>query len=738
MRKTKFAALLAALAVLCAPVPASSAEPVVLGENTPIIIPLKPMQLDVLVEGEQPFSIDEAIAARERFVPAASIAKLESTQRYWVSFDLSNTVARDRDFRLSNRTFGLRDLRVYVVHADGERQTYDRNYIQRPPQNELIRANPFFVHEPPGESQYLLLPLRRGETLRVYAKVELDQRFLPNQFNFFSVVDHARYLEMRRFGMYIEGALAGALFALAFFGWYSYYRNRDRAGLLYGVWIIFAFFSVMTLGVHDGQRFGEFFFNFEQWGMTPSGLSARTVFAYLMTGGQSIAYVLFARSFLDLRTRFPKFYLFSSCWIVFYILHVTFNLSTRHTIPPNWLWNPLFIWLLAVLLGIYTCAYIRFREGMGIAKFFMIAMIPYVFFRSLFLLGIVGLPSPVASLPDVGVFFQLKDSNSMQGFGVVCEALIMALAVVARSRWLQDELTRSMQAQQELVSSQNRVLEATVAERTRELEEQHRELEEVHQFVVSSVNYASRLQRSQLPRQHRIDGRFASIGVIWEPRDTIGGDLWWLSTSQRDGPYSIAVADCTGHGVPGAMLSLLVSNSLERIYSNDPDAHPADALLSLDFLVRAGLNQDADDGESDDGCDAMIMRIDRERHEILFAGAKIGIFQLKVDGDVVRHRATRASLGYRQPPADEDWPDDQLIRYQPGDAFVIATDGFTDQIGGEGAVPTSFGYRRIEQVLASAGDAPATIIAERLREEFERWRGAQMARDDVTVIAFRL
>ncbi len=739
MKKTMSLALwLTALVSCLAAAPALGAQPVVLDDHPPVILPLKPTNLSVLVEDQRALNIEEAIAAQDRFVPASSIPNIESTKRYWLSFELSNTVDRDRDFRLLNRTFALRDLQVHVVHANGERQDYLHNYVQLPPQNQLIRSSPFLAPDPPVESQYILLRLRRGETLRVYAMVIPDQRFLPTQFNFLSVVDHARYLELRRLGMYVEGALAGALFALAFFGWYSYYRNRDRAGLLYGIWIIFAFFSVMTLGVHDGQRFGEFFISFEDWGMIPSGLSMRTVMAYLATGGQSIAYVLFARAFLDLRERFPLFYHFSTAWVVFYLVHLTLNLSTQHTVPPNWLWNPLLLWLLAVLLGIYACAYIRLREGMSIAKFFMIAMIPYVFFRSLFLLGIAGLPSPVASLPDVGVFFQLKDSNSMQGFGVVCEALIMALAVVARSRWLQDELTKSMQAQQEMVSNQNRVLEATVQERTRELAEQHRELEEVHQFVVSSVNYASRLQRSQLPRQHRIDGRFASMGVIWEPRDTIGGDLWWLSSSQRGGPFTLAVADCTGHGVPGAMLSLLVSNSFERIYSTNPDTQPADALLSLDFLVRAGLNQDADDTESDDGCDAMALRIDRERQEMMFAGAKIGMFQLTADGSVIRHRATRASLGYRQPPSDEDVPVNQLIAWQPGDAFVIATDGFTDQIGGDSAAPTSFGYRRIEQVLASQGDAPAGTIAHRLREEFERWRGAQKPRDDVTVIVFRL
>ncbi len=471
MKKTFLVAL--SCLMLIAPALSRSAETIVLDERAPIIVPVKPANLQVLIEGDRQLSADEAIAQVERFVPAAQVAGPQSTTRYWLTLDVKNATDRDRDFRIASRTFALLDLRAVVIHENGDRREYLRNYQQQPPQNQFIRTSPFVAHDPPTDSQYIILPLRRQETLRVYLVVLPDQRFLPQQFNFLSVIDHPRYLEMRRFGMYVEGALAGALFALAFFGWYSYYRNRDRAGLLYGIWIIFAFFSVMTLGVHDGQRFGEFFFSFEDWGLTPTGLSIRTVFAYLATGGQSIAYILFARAFLDLRERFPLFYHFSTGWVVFYILHLSFNLSTRHTIPPNWLWNPLFIWLLMVLLGIYVCAYLRLREGMSIAKFFMLAMIPYVFFRSLFLLGVVGLPSPVASLPDVGLFFQLKDTNSMQGLGVVCEALIMALAVVARSRWLQDELTRSMQAQQALVTSQNRVLEATVQERTRELAERH-------------------------------------------------------------------------------------------------------------------------------------------------------------------------------------------------------------------------------------------------------------------------
>ena len=262
-------------------------------------------------------------------------------------------------------------------------------------------------------------------------------------------------------------------------------------------------------------------------------------------------------------------------------------------------------------------------------------------------------------------------------------------------------------------------------------------LDAAHKVVLESVNYASRLQRGQLPRQTSIDGRFASFASIWEPRDTIGGDLYWLSSSQNQGPFILAVADCTGHGVPGAMLSLLVSNSLERIYANDADEDPAAALISLDHFVRTGLNQDKADSESDDGCDAAVMRIDRDKQTIEFAGAKLGLFQVSGQGDVTRHQGARCSLGYQDAIADKDKPVVQTIHYQAGDTFTVVTDGVTDQIGGANG-RTSFGYRRIEAILEAHCTSSAEEITQALSSDFAAWQGANVRRDDVTAVVFRL
>ena len=256
-------------------------------------------------------------------------------------------------------------------------------------------------------------------------------------------------------------------------------------------------------------------------------------------------------------------------------------------------------------------------------------------------------------------------------------------------------------------------------------------------LLVGSVNYASRLQRGQLPRQMRIDGRFASFASVWEPRDTIGGDLYWLSSSQNQGPFVLAVADCTGHGVPGAMLSLLVSNSLERIYANETAEDPATALMSLDHYVRTGLNQDRPDSESDDGCDAAVLRIDRDKQTIEFAGAKLGLFQVSASGVLTRHQAARCSLGYQDAVAEAEKPVVQKIPYQSGDVFAVVTDGFTDQIGGPTG-KTSFGYRRLEDILKANCTGSAEEITAAMKLEFAAWQGTSARRDDVTAVVFRL
>jgi serine phosphatase RsbU (regulator of sigma subunit) len=257
-------------------------------------------------------------------------------------------------------------------------------------------------------------------------------------------------------------------------------------------------------------------------------------------------------------------------------------------------------------------------------------------------------------------------------------------------------------------------------------------------LVLESIRYARHVQHNQLPNPERVRPHFASFDVFWEPRDTIGGDMWWISSAKSSTPFTLAITDSTGHGVPGAMLSLLVNNSLERIYGLNPDIDPALAMTELDDLVRSGLNQHLSEGDSDDGCDGIILRIDRSTRSIKMAGARLDLFQVSVDGQVKQHRGARISLGYRQGAHLMRGLQTATIQYAAGDLFFVVTDGFTDQPGGQAERMVALGHRRLTSWASEFAGKNAIQAVAALKARLEEWQGIQGRRDDVTVVAFTL
>ncbi|MBU6369368.1 MAG: SpoIIE family protein phosphatase [Burkholderiales bacterium] len=717
-------ALLASLAV-------HAQNAFVVDDNTPVIFS-DTTNVRVLQAPSPETTLEDVRDMDSQFVPANAVLSISPTDIYWIKQTLVNQSLHEKQLRIAatgwtaHQNYVVRKSSVEKLQSNGNSANY----------NWLAEINPFITPARNENSQYAIFNVRSGETVDIYSRVKSHSSVPAKTFSL-NFYDHASYLELRRFGVYFEGGMLGLLIALAVFGWYSYVQNRDNTSLAYGVWLTVGVTQCLFLPVHDGQRVTEFFVHMED--QTIGWQYLAQVLYSTVSYAQTVLYVVFARNFLDLKIHFPIFYKVSNIWIGWEIIHLVVLLTQQHTLNQKLFWLPLMIPIVLMLLSIYVCAYIRLQQGLTVAKFFMIAMVPYMFFRVSFMLGIAGFQSPFSFLPQSGFGFFFQNTNTNQAFGVCCEAMIMALAVISRTRWLQQELANSIQSQNDLMANQNKVLEHTVAERTKELAEQHQALDEAHQLVVGSVNYASRLQRGQLPRPVRLENRFASFATIWEPRDTIGGDLYWVSSSQHDGPFVLSVADCTGHGVPGAMLSLLVSNSLERIYANDTMEDPVSALTSLDHFVRTGLNQDRADSESDDGCDATVLRIDRRLQRVEYAGAKIDLFHVNTAGVVTRHMAQRVSLGYKDRVPLSEVPPVKVLPYQKGDLFAIVTDGLTDQVGGEPGKPkVSYGYRRLEQLLSAHAGAHAQQVIDALRQDFARWQGKNTRRDDVTAVVFSL
>jgi predicted ATPase/serine phosphatase RsbU (regulator of sigma subunit) len=268
----------------------------------------------------------------------------------------------------------------------------------------------------------------------------------------------------------------------------------------------------------------------------------------------------------------------------------------------------------------------------------------------------------------------------------------------------------------------NRTLEQKVEERTAELEEQNR------QFL-ASVEYAAVLQRSLLPQS------FGALVTrhfeIFSPRDPVGGDLYWF----HEGPKGclLALVDCTGHGVPGALISVMVHSLLEEI---SKDADPSDLALVVRHLnqrFRRILGQDRPGAASDDGFDIGLLWWAPGQPVLRFAGAHIGLFVRDPSG--VRYLpGVRQSLGYPRTPEDLELPVLELPLVS-GLEVVLSTDGTLGQTGGPKGV--SWGRERFAELLGEVADLPGADQEKRILEAFHAYRGAQPQQDDVTVLGLR-
>jgi len=688
---------------------------------------------DILVfeDPTRQVTVEEVYKQQDRFVRPEQIRSLKSNTNYWVLQKIESKLDHDRFIQID--ASGWKRLTPHLIDSEGRaRQLKSIGFVGS--YNPYLDNSPLKTPIAKHDSGFPKFLLKSGTEVTLL--IQLNSHPFLNARSFsVNLVDDVTFAEFRRFSLYIEGALFGTLFALTIFALFNAYQTKDKVNSYYALWISLAFSAIFVSWIYDGYRLFEFFDL--EW----KSSSHRDSFAFItfaaLSYAQAITYALFAGQYLGIKQYFPRVYLLTNIWVTYAVIYCLLMLTggfyflENHVDLQKFFALPYAVSVSLLLITFFVCSYLRYREGFVFSIYFTFAIIPYLIFRLSFVFGTYGFPTIFRYLPDQGLGYFLKNPWTNLAFGMCMEALIMALAVISRARWLQLELNRSSKEQTALVEQQNMLLETKVEERTQEL----RQKQEV---VESSMNYASRLQRGQLPRTIRLEERFQSFATIWEPRDTIGGDLYWVSSSQHQGPFVLAVADCTGHGVPGAMLSLLVSNSLERIFAKSTADEPTKALTSLDYFIRSGLNQDLNDSESNDGCDAAMVRIHRDKNILEYAGAKIDLFHVDSRGDLHRYKSNRFSLGYKDQDATNILPTKE-IHYESGDLFMIVTDGLTDQVGGEDHErPVSFGYRRLSSLILEHKDKDCQNIADEIRASLSKWQGSQSRRDDLTVVLFKL
>ncbi len=256
--------------------------------------------------------------------------------------------------------------------------------------------------------------------------------------------------------------------------------------------------------------------------------------------------------------------------------------------------------------------------------------------------------------------------------------------------------------------------------------------------VMQSIDYASTIQRAMMSTSREaMSATLSDACLVWEPRDVVGGDFYHFERFE-DGWFA-AVADCTGHGVPGAFLTLIASSLLSQGLSRLGPKDPALLMSEVNRGMKKALGQYADQNrlsESDDGMDAAFFWFNDATYELTCANAKAPLFILMPDHTEVQTiEAKRVGLGYVDTPNDMSW-ENKTLSLAAGAIVLSTTDGIIDQIGGSKNI--AFGKQRLRDYLVKHRHAPMLELGHALMLEQKTYQGSHRRRDDLTVFGFRL
>lgn len=266
-----------------------------------------------------------------------------------------------------------------------------------------------------------------------------------------------------------------------------------------------------------------------------------------------------------------------------------------------------------------------------------------------------------------------------------------------------------------------------------QIQSQKTKIERQNKDIKSSILYAQKIQNAILPSDKSFDNCFAEHFVIYEPKDIVSGDFYWLS---QVGDYIfVAGVDCTGHGVPGAFMSMVGSRLLNEVVNEKQVLEPKDIIAEIQTGIWEGLRQE--ESENKDGMDMGLCRIqylDNDQVEVVYSNAKRPLYYTH-EQKLHRHKRDRVMIGGMAYKSDPSLPLNHRFELQRGDVLYLSSDGFGDTPNPE---RRSFGEKRILNVIEETMDLPLAEQKQRLLDAKAAYQQTAKQRDDILLMGLRL
>lgn len=338
--------------------------------------------------------------------------------------------------------------------------------------------------------------------------------------------------------------------------------------------------------------------------------------------------------------------------------------------------------------------------------------------------------SAVLFLLLYSLIFIYDPENHLQAYELITRMGFIPLAGIL-GMFFSNEITEQIRDKMRLSKAEadlqmvNDELEQRVRERTAELQV-------MHDDITDSINYANRIQHAILPDQKELEECFTASTVLYLPKDIISGDFYW-SHRYYHLTY-VAVVDCTGHGVPGALMSMIGNNLLNQVIIEHRETDAGRILTEMDKGLERLLKRDRSINSINDGMDMSLCIIDRKKNTVSFAGAQQSGLFIAQNG-LQELESTKLTIGGLSTGGTKKFPV-STIPYSKGDRLYLLSDGFQDQFGGPKG--KKFYRKNLVRLIGSMQSRPLGDHGALLHKAFHEWKGHEMQMDDVTIVGMEL
>ncbi len=265
-----------------------------------------------------------------------------------------------------------------------------------------------------------------------------------------------------------------------------------------------------------------------------------------------------------------------------------------------------------------------------------------------------------------------------------------------------------------------------------ELKRSNEEMESKSKEVISGFSYASRIVDAMLPGTKALQEIVADSFIIHQPKELIGGDFYFFTEVENG--YVIASADCTGHGIPGALISMIGYHLLKDIIVTKKITRPGQILNRLDDCIRKSLHKSERINSLRDGMDISICLVNTEKNILEFAGANQSLYFF-MKGRMVEFKSNKFTIGEEACDYNHSYIN-HTIEFEKGDRFYMSSDGFHDQFGG--AEEKRLMKKNFTGLLKLANDLPINEQRDFMYQKFNEWKGDFEQTDDVLLIGVEL